>query len=96
MKAWKAFDDNSIQIIEEVNAKKETLDTDGAAALLKTAEKIYVTSGKKILEYNPSEDFDEMLKKATGRTGNLRAPTLKIGNTFYVGFNVEMYENLVG
>lgn len=79
-----------------MNAKKDTLDKEGAAELLKTAEKVVVASGKKILEFTPPENTEEMLAKATGRTGNLRAPTLKVGNTFYVGFNVEMYEQLVG
>lgn len=55
-----------------------------------------MASGKKILEFDPAgEDFDELLNKATGRTGNLRAPTVRIGATLYVGFNQEMYEQLV-
>jgi len=54
-----------------------------------------VTSGKKILEYDPkTADMEELLKKVTGRTGNLRAPTLKRGNTLYVGFTVELYEQI--
>ena len=34
-----------------------------------------------------------MLAKISGRTGNLRAPTLKSGNTYYVGFNEELYQD---
>jgi len=45
--------------------------------------------------YDPaSADMDEVVQKSTGRTGNLRAPTLKVGNTLYVGFNEEMYSSL--
>ncbi len=81
--------------MEEVDAKKQALDQDGAAALLKTAEKVVVASGKKIIEFDPaSGDFEELLTKATGRTGNLRAPTVRIGSTLYVGFNQEMYDQL--
>lgn len=40
----------------------------------------------------PSED--ELLKVMLGPTGNLRAPTLRIGKTVLVGFNQEMYENV--
>lgn len=59
------------------------------------ADKIVVASGKKTIEYDPANaDKDELLKKITGRTGNLRAPTIRIGNVVYVGFNVEMYERL--
>lgn len=95
-KAWQAFAENGADIDEEVDAKKQTLDQDGASELLKTAEKVVVASGKKMLEFDPAGDnFDELLKKATGRTGNLRAPTVRIGSVLYVGFNQEMYDQLV-
>jgi hypothetical protein len=59
------------------------------------ASKIVVASGKKIAEFDPrTADHAELLKKITGRTGNLRAPTLRVGDVFYVGFNVEMYSLL--
>ena len=62
---------------------------------MKAADKIVVASGQKTLEYEPnSADKDEVIKKITGRTGNLRAPALKIGNVYYIGFNVGMYESL--
>ncbi len=60
------------------------------------AAKIYVASGKKTLEFDPATaSKEELLKKITGRTGNLRAPTLKVGDTFFVGFNAEIYEELL-
>ena len=37
---------------------------------------------------------DELLKLVLGPTGNLRAPTLKVGNRIVVGFNQEMYESV--
>ncbi len=81
---------------EEVNAAKETVKSDGAWELLSSAEKVYVASGKKILEFDPATaDREELLKKATGRTGNLRAPTLRKGDVFFVGYNEEMYSTLV-
>ncbi len=64
--------------------------------LVEGAEKVYVSSGKKILEFAPADDKDEMLKKMSGRTGNLRAPTLRKGNVFYVGFNEELYNSVIG
>lgn len=81
---------------EEVNAAKDTLKRDGVWDLLGDAEKIYVTSGKKILEFNPeTADREELLERVTGRTGNLRAPALRRGNVFYIGYNDELYETLV-
>ncbi len=55
-----------------------------------------VASGKKIMEFKPAVDKSEMLEKISGRTGNLRAPTAKIGKVFYVGFNDELYEEKIG
>ena len=81
---------------KEVNAAKDTLKRDEAWDLLAGAEKIYVTSGKKIIEFAPeSAEKEELLKRATGRTGNLRAPALRRGATYYIGYNDELYETLV-
>lgn len=56
---------------------------------------MYVASGQKTLSYKPEQaSKEELVKKATGRTGNLRAPALRIGNDLYVGYNVSMYEEL--
>ena len=64
--------------------------------MLGEAEKIYVTSGKKILEFDPATaDREELLTKVTGRTGNLRAPALRRGDVFYIGYNDELYETLI-
>ena len=39
---------------------------------------------------------DELLKLVLGPTGNLRAPTLRVGKKLVVGFNEEMYEAVFG
>lgn len=80
----------------EINAKKEVFNGEEAWAVIAEARKVVVASGKKIIEFEPATaDKEEMLKKITGRTGNLRAPTLKKGGVFFVGYNVEMYDNLL-
>lgn len=62
---------------------------------LASAETVHVASGQKIISYKPdSSTKEELLKKATGRTGNLRAPALRIGTSLYVGFNSTMYGDL--
>ena len=43
-----------------------------------------------------AETKEEILKVTLGRTGNLRAPTLRVGKKFYVGYNEEMYKELIG
>ena len=80
----------------EVNAKKEIYNGEDAWNVIADASKVYVASGKKILEFDPaSADKEDLLKRITGRSGNLRAPALKRGDVFYIGYNVDMYENLV-
>ncbi len=53
-----------------------------------------VAKGKKIDEWKtagqaPKAAVDAML----GHTGNLRAPTLRVGKTLLVGFNEEIFES---
>lgn len=80
---------------EEIYAKKKVYNGNAAWDVVAGASKIVVASGKKTIEYDPkTADKEEVLKKITGRTGNLRAPALKIGDVYYIGFNVDMYENL--
>ncbi len=61
-----------------------------------SADKVFVASGKNIVEFKP-DDYNkvEILEKITGRTGNLRAPALKRGNVFFIGFNTDMYDRLI-
>jgi len=40
------------------------------------------------------DDKKEILKDVIGPSGNLRAPTWRIGNEFIVGFNPELYEEV--
>ncbi|MFT5701973.1 MAG: hypothetical protein ACI8ZB_004877 [Desulforhopalus sp.] len=87
--------EKNVIIETEVDAKKQPCQSEDAWKLVEKAEKIVVASGQKTVEYDPSSaDKDEVLKKITGRTGNLRAPALKIGNVYYIGFNVGMYDSL--
>lgn len=55
--------------------------------------------GKKVVEVNLKKtdlSQDEILKLVLGPTGNLRAPTLLVGEKMVVGFNEEMYQTLFG
>ena len=53
--------------------------------------------GKKTVVYTPDAGTkEEILKVSLGRTGNLRAPTLRVGKNLYVGYNEEMYKELLG
>lgn len=63
--------------------------------MIAEAKKVIVASGKKVVEFDPAiADKEEMLKKITGPSGNLRAPAVQKGAIFYIGFNEEMYKQL--
>jgi len=91
------FDEKNITIDEAVEARKMKIAGEDAWNLLSGAKKIVVGKGKKMLTFDPkTDDKEEILKHCLGRTGNLRAPTLKIGDLLVVGFNDAMYEEYVG
>ncbi len=90
-----AFAEKNISIKIEVDAKKQNFAGEDAWQVVAAADKIYVASGKSIVEFDPATaGKEEVLPKITGRTGNLRAPTLKRGNVFYVGYNATLYDLL--
>ena len=42
------------------------------------------------------DDDETILALIIGPTGNLRAPTAKVGKTLLVGFNAEAYDEVLG
>lgn len=82
-----------------MNAGKVKLGRADALKLAKAASRVVASRGKKIVTFDmkkspPSEA--ELLAVILGPTGNLRAPTLRVGNTLVVGFNEETYRAAVG
>ena len=67
--------------------------------MLNTINDLHVARGKKVVQLNLKKDKpteEEMLKLILGPTGNLRAPTLRLGKKLVVGFNEEMYDEVLG
>ena len=94
-KAQEVLEIKKVDVTEQGDAKKEKIDDDQAWEMLSKAPKVFIAQGKKLLEFIPSSDNkEEILKRAMGRSGNLRAPTLLIGESYYVGFSADMYEEL--
>ena len=62
---------------------------------LESAESVHVAKGKRVDVFAPKDGAqDDILPAVMGRSGNLRAPTLKVGDTFVVGFNEQLYEGI--
>ena len=86
---------NNIQIREEVRASKK-LTAIEAKKILKAADKLVVAKGKKLSEFSVVVSVKkDAIEAMLGPTGNLRAPTLIIGKTVIVGFNKEIYQDLL-
>ena len=82
---------------EITNASKEKIDANQTWEMIKGASSIHVAKGKKTISWNPkSDDREEILKTVMGPSGNLRAPTLKIGSNILVGFSEEQYQQVLG
>ncbi|PID72179.1 MAG: hypothetical protein CSB34_03755 [Desulfobulbus propionicus] len=91
------FDKTGVTPQEITDARKEKIEGEAAWKLLSSADELIIGRGKKFTVYNPkSDDKEIILKQSLGRTGNLRAPTLKIGNKVIVGFSEDMYNEYVG
>jgi hypothetical protein len=77
-----------------VNASKQKYTGDDLAELFDGAKTVTVAKGKKVLEFDltGTDPGDaELQKAALGPTGNLRAPALKTGKRWLIGFHEEAY-----
>lgn len=83
---------NSIACETVAEARKASLAEEEAWQVLAAAREIIVAKGKKRLVFDPRRDSREtILKETLGRSGTLRAPTLRIGDRLLVGYNDELY-----
>jgi arsenate reductase-like glutaredoxin family protein len=79
------------------NAAKDRRGRAEALAIVKSARRVVVARGKKIVAFDLEKelpDDDTLAGHLLGPTGNLRAPTIRCGDTLYVGFNEDAYRDL--
>mgnify|MGYP001812176813 CR=1 FL=1 len=81
--------------MELVDARKEKIDEDAAWAMLKSATSIRIAKGKTYEEFSPADGRESVMKKAMGPSGNLRAPTYRVGDAYIIGFNEDLYSEWV-
>ena len=82
-----------------MNATKTKLQRPDALALISKVSELYAVRGKKVIHFDLRLDKpgdDELAKVMLGPTGNLRAPTLRMGRTLVVGFDAGTYEQVFG
>ena len=80
---------------KEVVPASRKLGRDDAQALAEAASKLIVVKGKKVSEFKAGASVDEAIDAMLGPTGNLRAPTIRVGKTLLVGFNEESYGGVI-
>jgi hypothetical protein len=81
-----------------VDARKERYEGSDALAVLDGIDRLVVSRGKSFVIFDlkknrPAEDV--LLAHLLGPSGNLRAPTARVGKTLVVGFNEEAYRNVL-
>lgn len=96
-RAKEFLDENAVTVSDTTDANKIRKGRQEAIDLAKSVNTIIVAKGKKHvvfdLKKDPPDD-DTLIKHLLGPTGNLRAPTARVGKTLYVGFNDEAYAGL--
>ena len=84
---------------EVVDARKETMAKRETIAILRRTSRVVAMKGKKVVDYDLKRDpppEKELLEAIMGPTGNLRAPTIRMGKTLVVGFQDERWKELLG
>ena len=76
------------RVLTETSAARDRQGRSEALALAASAKRLVAAKGSSLVELDLTRrpPAAEILALMLGPTGNLRAPTLRIGSTLYVGF----------
>lgn len=86
------MDANDVEVAETVPASRKLGKSD-AAKIARAASRVIVAKGKTVRTFEPKGQAPaDVVDAMLGPTGNLRAPTLRVGKTVLVGFNEDEYE----
>jgi hypothetical protein len=86
-------------VSESEQATKVRYGPEKALELLKGMDRLVAIKGKRVATFDLKKDRPDdaiLLAHLIGPTGNLRAPTARIGKTLVVGFNEETYKEVLG
>ena len=96
-KAQGFLEQHQVEVADTTDARKVKQGRAEAIALAKTATRLVIAKGKKVVDVDLKKEHtsdDEIAALMLGPTGNLRAPTIRKGKTLYVGFSEEAYREL--
>ena len=80
------------------SATKDPLEGSNALSVLENVNRMYVAKGRKVIKMDLSLDEageSELLELLLGRSGKLRAPTIKVGESLMVGYSQEMFTSVL-
>ena len=80
-----------------MDARRVRLKQKDALAILTDVDEVYSAKGKRVTHVDLKKgrpNNKTLLSLILGPTGNLRAPTLRVGRTLLVGFDQATYEKL--
>jgi hypothetical protein len=89
----------SVAVTSFEEAAKFKYGPEKALELVADADRLVAIKGKRIVLFdlkNDRPDDATLLAHLIGPTGNLRAPTARIGRTLVVGFNEDGYKQALG
>ena len=89
------MDAHGIEVKEVMPASRKLARRD-AAELVEAAKKVIVAKGKKVQTFPGGKATKEIVDALLGPTGNLRAPTVRCGQTLLVGFDESSYADVLG
>ena len=81
------------------DAKKQRLGPAEALALARRHDRVVAARGKKVVALDLKKDRPDdeaLLSVLLGPSGHLRAPAETVGKTLVVGFNPEVYREVLG
>jgi arsenate reductase-like glutaredoxin family protein len=84
---------------EVVDATKDKRGRAAALDLARSADTVVVARGKKMVTFDMKKtppDDETLAAHLLGPTGNLRAPTIRMGKTLLVGFGEDAYREILG
>jgi arsenate reductase-like glutaredoxin family protein len=90
---------SQITATEIVDARKQRYEGADTLALLAGVDRLVAARGKSVVVFDLKKDRpadDVLLAHLLGSTGNLRAPTARVGRTLLVGFSEEAYREALG
>jgi arsenate reductase-like glutaredoxin family protein len=97
-KAQEFLEKSGLTVGERTDATKERKGRAEALALARSAERVVIARGKKVVAFDMTKappDDDTLAALLLGPTGNLKAPTLRTGGTLLVGFGEDAYRQVL-